>query len=1257
MTEHQRHQLDAYVPRLLHEWPEAVRTQTVEGSLVHIDISGFTAMSERLAAKGRQGAEEVAGVLTTVFTELLGIAAGLGADMLKFGGDALLLLFTGSRHAERAVRASSEMRSRLRTVGKINTPAGRVALRMTVGVHSGDLTMFLVGESHRELIVTGTGASTVVAMEEAATAGQIMMSKATADALPAGHVGALKRGGRLLQKAVPPIEYEPPETEERNPPAQFLPAAIREIAVAAQGEGEHRIVTVAFVKFHRTDELLARDGPDALCTQLEGLVTTVQQAAAEYGVTFLASDIDRDGGKIILTAGAPTATGNDDERMLRAVRHIMDTYHGLPIRIGVNRGPAFTGDVGAPFRRTFTVIGDAVNLSARVMAKAGDGQILSTAGALAHSTTEFEATPVEPFMVKGKRQPVEASLVGAAAGRRSGEHDEIRFVGRSEALQQASAALEGTPNAALIDVVGPSGIGKSRFVRELRSGRDTRPWHFSAAEQFEASTPYYPYQQLLREVLAIAPNTSPEASLHALCHAVDSLAPELEPWVPLLAAVLDIPAPETAETANLAPEFRTPRIHDTVETLLTAVLAEPAALIIEDAHWMDDASRDLTAFLAARGSECSWTVVTVRRPSDLQLPDGVVIELGPMTPEESAGLAELALGDAPMLASRLQAVVDRAGGNPLYLLQLVDAASSQADDELPDSVEGLVLARIDRLAPMHRKLLRYASVAGTTFDPELLIDAVEDLEPAVADPKNWSALGEFIVKRKSGVLRFRQELFHAVAYSGLPYRTRKLLHARVGKALEKRARRTGEDHAERLSVHFMRADEFLKAWRYSVAAGDQAKEKYGNADAVDFYDRALKAARHLDLPDRDIAKVAETFGDVAELCGLYDTADRAFREARDHAVAGTRADTVPRLMRKQGMLREKRGAYSDALRWFSRGLNGLNGAAGREAAELRLAYAGVRFRQARYTDTIEWAHEALRLAKRSRDRGGVAHAYSLLGLAHRRMGSDQALEFLRDALAIYTDIGDLVGQANSLNNLGGADYYMGEWERASKRWETCTEVRQRAGDAVGAAMAENNIANIRSDQGRLEEADVMFRHVRRELRAAGFSLGVAVVTSNLGRVAARAGHFERAHEELTHALEDLEAMGAGQYVLEAKAHVAEAYLFEGHIEDCRQLASEVLDDLEGKAGSHELGALLLRLIGYSWLIKGDSDTAREWFTRSLRLAEKAEAHYETALTLDAMAHVSGDETAKKDSCRRAQRIFDHLGVVAVPEIPLPALVP
>src|SRR5436190_1675362 len=285
--------LAAYIPKIAAEWeretPNA-RWRELDATCCFVDISGFTALSERLARRGRIGAEELTEVLNHVFGRMLGIAYDKGGSLLKFGGDALLLLFSGDDHACVGAEAAVAMRAALREARTLPTSVGRLNLRMSTGIHSGTFHFFRVGESHRELLVGGPAASETTRMEHGADAGEIVVSAATAARLPPRSCGAPKGDGLLLKwrKVVEGGPGPLPLREQSAASAELsIPVALRTHLLHAAGEPEHRMASVAFVKFAGVDDYLAEHGPDATAGALHDIVTTVQRAADAEEVTFL----------------------------------------------------------------------------------------------------------------------------------------------------------------------------------------------------------------------------------------------------------------------------------------------------------------------------------------------------------------------------------------------------------------------------------------------------------------------------------------------------------------------------------------------------------------------------------------------------------------------------------------------------------------------------------------------------------------------------------------------------------------------------------------------------------------------------------------------------------------------------------------------------------------------------------------------------------------------------------------------------------
>ena len=597
--------LRPYLPRLLVSWLNEIPGTTVrelEGSVVFVDISGFTKMSERLARHGKVGAEEVTDVLGSVFAQLLVVAYENGGSLVKFGGDALMLFFAEEDHALRAARAAFGMRSKLRSIGRIETSAGLVTLRMSVGVGSGIYHLFLVGRSHRELMVTGPAASQTVLMENTADAGEILVSPATALALPPEALGAPKGEGLLLRREPTDVVSVPAEPVHRGDADELsacIPVAVREHLLEGRADPEHRQVTVAFIHFEGMDDMLTRHGGDLAAFALDELVTTVQDAADRNGVTFLATDVDRDGGKIILVAGAPDARGDDEERMLLTLRQIADAEPSIDIRIGVNSGPVFVGDVGPSYRRTYTVMGDAVNLAARVMSKAEPGEILATQPVLEASGVRFETEPLEPFMVKGKKHPVTAFRVGKILGSsRSDDLADLPLVGRERELDVLRETLKEAAGGrgTLVEIVGDAGIGKTRLIREVRALEPELPWHEVSCEPYEASTPVLPVPRAAASAPRAARGRRPRrdrrrasgprvprpvrsSSLGSRCSRCRSIwrSPTRRrspPWKSASAGNAWSPRSATSWWSS----GRDPRV-----------------AVIEDAQWLDEASADLTA--------------------------------------------------------------------------------------------------------------------------------------------------------------------------------------------------------------------------------------------------------------------------------------------------------------------------------------------------------------------------------------------------------------------------------------------------------------------------------------------------------------------------------------------------------------------------------------------------------------------------------------------------------------------------------------
>jgi class 3 adenylate cyclase/tetratricopeptide (TPR) repeat protein len=1260
--------LVSFVPRLTLEWLRSSaerRWLEIDGTLAFVDISGFTAMSEQLSSLGKAGAEEVTDVMNATFAALLEVAYAEGGGLLKFGGDALLLLYEGDEHPARAARAAFRMRSTLRAVGRPRTSAGTVTLRMHAGLHSGRFQFFLLGDSHRELLVTGPAATRTVEMEAASEAGEILLSPETAAALDAATLGDEKGPGRLLQ-AAPDVRgtHAPLPIADGIPLELAVPAPLRaQLLEVGPLEGEHRNAAIAFVRFGGVDEVIATEGPASAAEALDVLVLTIQAAADEHGVTFLESDVDRDGGRIILVAGAPLTFGDDEERLLRTLRAAVDAGLPLPVHIGASRGRVFTGQVGAPFRRTYTILGDTAALAARLMARSGEDEIWVAAEAFARGGKSFACTELEPFLVKGKSDPVQAVVLGELVAEQPEPEPEsaakLPFVDRERerAVLGASVAPVRMGFGTLVELIGEPGIGKSRLADELRENCADMTYLAARCEQYEASTPYHAFRPFLRSLLDVELNGGGEHNRTMLAERLRTIDEELVPWAPLLAAPLDAEVESTPEVDELDPSFRRARLHGVVGSLLGRLLDSPTLLLFEDVHWMDDASSELLRHLGTQLPTRPWLTCTTRRPESggFAAAEGtpplpaLTLRLEPLPAEDAKTLVRAATGGRPLSDEELAAIAERGAGNPLFLQELSwPQDASEASEQLPETVEALVATRIDRLAPGDRALLRWASVLGPSFSGAVIREVLEGDPGAAADSEAWDRLVEF-VERDPDVpngFRFRHALIRDAAYEGLSYRRRRELHGRVAEVLEQR-----KAEPEILSLHFDRAERSPETWRYSLEAGRRAQTKWANLEAAQFYQRALAASGSVPgLEEAEVASVWQSLGSCYQLAGLFEQAAGAFAAARK-LLPRNSVEQVE-LVAKEGLLREEMGRYEEAIHWYGRGLRTVNHLPpgpdrDRLRLELSMYHAHARYREGDFEDCLRRCDEVLTLAIDLDDQEHLADVYFLLHIVHTQIGSDERFAFRGLALPIYEELGNLKRQAAVLNNLGIDAYYEGDWAKALDVYGRSQRLFERIGDVTNVALAKNNIAEILSDQGRFQEADELFEEVRQTADQAGHRFLSLLAQLNLGRTAARAGQFAEADQLLTGARDGFHDIHAASFDQEAHARIAEAAMLAGDHE--RALREVELAELAGEANAPpQLQALLYRVRGYAHLQMHRTDDARREFDRSVEVAQRVGALYEVALSLRARALVRTSE----DDATDAQRLLDALDVECLPDVPL-----
>lgn len=919
------------------------------GAVLMADLSGFTTLVEAMANEygPRRGAEELSQHLSRLYGTLTSEVHQRGGSVVTYIGDAMLCWFDdaapvgrAARGAPRALAAAVALQGVMRRFEALAMPGGAtIGFGLKVGVAAGPVRRFLLGteRSRRYDVLAGATVDRAVAAANAARRGEILVS---AEALEGIGVrlaewrdsGETSEGtfGVVHSLDDQPLTAPWPSPREHlteDVVRHWLPAVVADHLVGESAfVGEFRSAIPVFVGFSGIDY----DADDDAGTRLDRFAGTVLDVLERHGGELLQVITGDKGSHAYATFGVPVSHDGEEQRALAAALELVALARPggdvAAIRVGLSRGRAFVGVLGAPQRRGFGVLGDPVNLAARLMGVAQPGQVLITDQLRAGE--EFELNPLGVVVLKGRAA---ATPLFAVVNRRDDAALDFRahahagaMIGRTAELARLTtmlnAAVSGAAGAALIE--GEAGIGKSRLLAAMleRAGafRVVTGW----ADAVDRRTAYFAWSIVLRRLLG-GDDTQPSARLAALTGVLEALGPHAPRRAPLLATLLRLPIPDNELTSQMSGEVRANNTRVLLVELLAHVARErPLLIALEDLHWLDSASwallrevrrqvPELLLVLSTRplGAEDTGAATTEYRRL-LDHPDTLHVVLGSLPPDDAVALACRRLGvDAlPPRVARL--VQERAEGHPFFTQELVLAmrdaghlevrdgrcsVSASADvtalQEYPDTVEGVVASRLDRLSADEQTTAKVASVIGRSFALRVLRDIHPSglnegpLRRALA---SLERLGIVQAERRGSedAFTFAHVILQQVTYDRLLYAQRRGLHRAVAEWIEREERDALASHYAVLARHWDLAGEPPRTLLYLDLAGDQAAASFANEEVISLLSRAQKlAAEHAGtLPaeavraDR-LAKWSRRIADARIGIGAIDEGYRDMRQA------------------------------------------------------------------------------------------------------------------------------------------------------------------------------------------------------------------------------------------------------------------------------------------------------------------------------------------------------------------------------------------
>ena len=1327
---------------LIDPTPGQVGGQFIHGTLLFADISGFTAMSERLSRIGREGAEEITSVVNRYFDTMLSILREQGGQLITFGGDALLGLFVDPDSAAHATQAALAMQAAMADLSHIKTSQGTFPLQMKVGLHRGRFFAAQLGTPQgMEYALFGVDVNATAATESAAVAGQVLLDQETFEALgvpcravpvansylAVEHIESVSslaaRNGPLSFASFFQVESTLDglrrAVERLDALTPYLPAGLLARIVAeprsASLEGEHRLVAVVFANVHGLGEVADRLGPgreSQIVGALNYYFVAMSDAIHRFGGVINKMDLNDRGDKLLAFFGAPQAHEDDAERAVRAalamqetlkeVACTLPTYAGLPDlclsqHMGISYGYVYAGYVGAAWRREYTVMGDDVNLAARLMSVAGPGNILVSASVRRKVQALFELTSRGEIKLKGKAEPAPAFAVeGVRAmpeplrglrGMRS------PLVGRQAEWEQLLAAMNQlmAGRGQIVSATGEAGLGKSRLVAEMRQhmrtvsspGFAVTRWVEGRCLSYTEAVSFLPFQEIVRQMAGIRQDDNAAEAWARLRGLLEKrLGEEANAHLPYLTTFLNLPLDQSQQdkVRYLDAEALQRRMFVAIGTLMEAeARAAPLVLALEDIHWIDQASQRLLEFLMPLVDRAPLLLLLLYRPERSkrcwQIHEKVTREFSHCSID--IALRPLDLGQSRELLTNLvklerwpveirELILSRTEGNPLYVEEMIRAlmddgvliqdergqwqiSGSLDANRLPDTLQGVMMARLDRLEEPARWTAQVASVEGRIFEFDVLahvdMEHRGDLPPCLARLQQHEIVRE-TQRAPNLTYTFRHAMMHEVCYNSLLARVRRTFHRRIAEYLE--STRSDESDYPVVAHHAFLGQDWPRALRYQLLAGEQARRLYANLNAIDHFEKAAECAANLP-PGETLAQRLEidlAQGELLTMTGQYDHALGHLNSARALAVERGDRDAEARGCRWLARLHELRGEYPAAFDWIRQGLEILQGRETTEAAEMLLIAGLIHMRQGNYESALQHGENSLRIAQDLGQVTALARAYNLLGYVTRLRGnSAKAIEYFQRSFELYESAGDIGGQALAHNQIANAYYDISQWRQADHHYRHAREAFSLLGDVYNQAITNNNLGGIALNQGRLDDALADYQEALSQMELIGSSpWALGILHSNLGAVLLRRGELDTSRQHLSTSQECFERANVREFLPELRRRQAEAELFSGDLTEAESLGQQALSLARELPMRGEQG-ISLRVLGEIALTQHRFDEAVQHLSESIAILAEVGDEYEGARSRLALARVyaaRNERTEATAALEQCTSVFERL---------------
>lgn len=1216
-------------------------TDRFSAAILFADISGFTALAESLANSNSDGSEELTMLLNRYFTRMIALLESYDGQVVKFSGDALTAMFLAEdvlamQHDScvaqsvehplttavlRATFAAIGMQQAMADFRYQSTSMGTARLSLKVGVGAGEVLAVHVGGvfDRWEYVIAGDAMSQAVQAQEQAQPGMAVLSFHAARLLGKAdteqyvlvfQVDAEESSEHRLGLPSPQCYQVSAPTLDWNELSlaglerlqallrAYVPAAITTRLGVGQAAwlAELRRMTVVFIGVSSIDYT-----QDDSLGQLQACVQRVQTILYRYEGSLNKIVVDDKGTVLLLLFGAPPLSHEDDPLRALAFAHDLQQSMNedieekagnpgqgmsrLRLSIGITTDTVFAGPVGSPRRREYTVMGDTVNLAARLMQKAGTGGTLCDHRTYQEGRKHWNLEPLPPLTLKGKTQAV---LVYRFSGQRvrNASEDDMPLIGRERELNSLMQYMQQVERGRrwVISLIGEGGIGKTRLITEaitLMHGRGTVAASLQGvADSIAQQTPYLVWRDALLDYFGIECIRDQEERMHRVREQTAAIDPALECLLPLLNDIIGFECQETAVTRNMGPRQRRDSLTFLIIQLLQARTRSGAVIVVlDDMHWADSLSWELALdvvrsmelhpvllLLSYRPPEAAHNALVMEEGhvyhtahrAIIGLAEHASILLQPLDNAAVAQLAMVALDGMPIAPDMVIWLAERSQGNPLFVEETVKMlrehgalrlsedgiwgfASSTRLKTIPPTLKGVIQARLDRLEPDTQLVCKVASVVGRSFPARVVAGIYPMQNDRVRLGQQLETLNQLDITPLEAHLpevryQFKSALTQEVAYSSLLVVQRQTLHQAVAEWYEQEYAHDLDPYVPLLADHYGQTEQWQRFLEFAERAGNLAARRYATTEALTYLSRAIGVLQErpdvLPAAERD----ARLFTLLLTRVEVYVHSSNLGLHEQDLVELGRLADRLGDEQR-QAVVQTCWARYHQTINRYElsniAALSALTIAQQLGDRHVMGISKNILAHTAElcgdYRQALWWGFKALGDCRLAKDRKGEAQSLGFLGRAYAEMGDYvHADQHYQQALALQREIEDRWGEADSLSQIGHLANNLGQRREAITYHHQALTIRRSIGNRDGEVESLGNIGGVYLALSDMHMAQTYMYEAMMVCHTLDNQHGEAQLLLRLSAIDLGLGDFESAQRLATEGLELAQRLGNRQ---------------------------------------------------------------------------------------------------------------------------------